>query len=186
MPEREDYSRIKNLKQLTGSVNFVSLNNLNVLYLLEFKNPLVRAAIHETKFHDTLKAQSLLGGVMDNFLTSSSKQYDVIIPMPLARVRQKKRGFNQIERILKQANIKYDPSVLRREDRPPQTTLSREERLKNVAGAFSVATEKAPVIAGAHILLIDDVVTTGATLQAAQATLAPLSPASITCLALAH
>ena len=91
-----------------------------------------------------------------------------------------------MERILKQAGIDFNSQLMKRDDRPSQTSLTREERLKNVTGAFSIAIEKAPVIAGQRILLIDDVATTGATLRAAKAALLPHQPAAITYLALAH
>ena len=70
----------------------------------------------------------------------------------------------------------------------PQTTLARKERLTNVVNAFDIRDIEAArtLLAGKHVLIIDDVTTTGATLKAAKATLLPLQPASITLLSLAH
>lgn len=92
----------------------------------------------------------------------------VIIPVPLHKVRLKERGFNQsllIGRVLgKELNITVDYRTLKRDRHtPPQVKLKRGERRGNVKGAFSLTDTS--TIKGKTIYLVDDVLTTGATLR---------------------
>lgn len=95
-----------------------------------------------------------------------------LVPIPLSASRRRERGFNQSECVAESvagargADLLTD--VLRRESSTrSQTQLTPGERLGNVAGAFSVPTESRHRIKGMHLMLVDDVVTTGATLRAA-------------------
>lgn len=94
-------------------------------------------------------------------------QIDYIIPVPLHKKRLKKRGYNQAELIAnalgKRLNIEVRADILLRViDTKTQTSRTRTERSQALKGAFNVAGS----IEGKHILLIDDVCTTGATLTA--------------------
>lgn len=92
----------------------------------------------------------------------------VIVPVPLCRARLRQRGYNQAEEIasaLARAHGTRVSRCLSREDRPPQTGLSAALRRSNVRGAFRTGREAVP--AGVPILLVDDVVTTGSTLDEA-------------------
>lgn len=149
----------------------------------------VRALIHEAKFHSNTHAQQLLALLLAQYIGEHLHTSHTIIPMPLSRLRFRTRGYNQITEIVrylpKQIPCTVRENILMRvRDTRPQTELSREERLINVRDAFGVTHGE--VISGAHILLIDDVLTTGATMHAAKAALLPHAPASITCIALAH
>ena len=94
-----------------------------------------------------------------------------IVPVPLARSRQRERGYNQSE-LLAQAlsklwNIPVWSEVVTRERATrTQTELTPGERLSNVAGAFCVHESATKKLRGAHVIILDDVVTTGATLGA--------------------
>ena len=99
---------------------------------------------------------------------------DLIIPVPLHAERLREREFNQslllADRIGRHLNIPVSGTALiRTAPAPPQTTLSRKERLKNLRGAFAVSRPES--IVGKHILLIDDVFTTGATVNVCAKTL---------------
>lgn len=94
-----------------------------------------------------------------------------LIPVPLARDRQRERGYNQSEllsRVIARSwSVPVWTDVLeRRRKTRTQTRLTPGERLANVAGAFSVAASGCARLRGAHVLLVDDVVTTAATLNA--------------------
>ncbi|NVK20167.1 MAG: ComF family protein [Methylocystaceae bacterium] len=93
------------------------------------------------------------------------KQCDVITPVPLHWRRLAKRQFNQAgllaQEVAKLTNLTFDPAILKRiRHTPPQGHLSRMARQKNLKGAFRVTKP----VQGHSILLIDDVMTTGATL----------------------
>jgi ComF family protein len=86
------------------------------------------------------------------------------VPVPLAPARERERGFNQATllagHLAAASGLPVKPRWLRRQrSTRPQTDLTAGERRTNVAGAFVAS----PRVAGAHVLLVDDVVTTGAT-----------------------
>lgn len=96
---------------------------------------------------------------------------DVLMPVPLHRHRLRKRRFNQaalLARALsKQTSIPYDTNLLlRAKDTPSQGGQSYLGRKRNVAGAFDISSSKPNFLAGTHVVLIDDVQTTGSTLEA--------------------
>ena len=98
--------------------------------------------------------------------------YDMIIPIPLAKSRQRERGFNQATKIAREvlnrssisANI-YEGIVIKTKSTTPQVDMSTEQRLQNQADAYSINQEKLPYIKGKRILIIDDVITSGATIN---------------------
>ncbi len=159
--------------------------------LLNFKDERVRALIHEAKFHANETAQMILGQMLKRYLKNypTSQQY-TLIPIPLSRERLHERGYNQVSEVIRYAlntntNMTTNTKILTRtKNTRPQTSLPKHERAQNVAGAFQVKNPEK--IAGTHILLIDDVFTTGATMHAAKLSLLQYSPASVTCVALAH
>ncbi len=98
---------------------------------------------------------------------------DLVIPIPLHSERKRKRGYNQAELLVEIMNRplewEYDPRALLRHRRTvPQVGLDIEQRRKNVQGAF-LAEET--LVANKRILLVDDVCTTGSTLDAAASVL---------------
>lgn len=101
-----------------------------------------------------------------------------LIPVPLAAVKQRARGYNQAERlaaaVARQWGIPvWDDVLIRTRATPSQTRLTPGERLANVHGAFALkhAGDAASRIRGQHLILVDDVLTTGATLNACAASL---------------
>lgn len=168
---------------------FLPRNTLEVYGLSSYTDPRVRALIHEAKFYGNRKAFATLNTLFSLYLARHTHPVDIIIPIPLSRARLRARGYNQVLEILRTGMNTNAPPIVtdilyRSRDTRPQTELTRAERLTNMRDAFGVAHGE--LLAGKHILLIDDVTTTGATLRAAKAALLPHSPASITCVALAH
>ena len=103
------------------------------------------------------------------------KNYDIIIPVPISIKRKKKRGYNQSELIAKQLakqmrNLKYIPKVLYKiKDTIPQSILDKEKRIENIRGAYYI--KNGEILKNRKILLIDDIYTTGSTIDAAASVL---------------
>ena len=101
---------------------------------------------------------------------------DLVVPVPLHRWRLLARRFNQAAVLAglmaRQADAAAVPDLLVRTRRtPPQTRLSGSARRRNVRGAFAVRQSRAHLVAGRNVLLVDDVLTTGATVSACARTL---------------
>ncbi|HMS26876.1 MAG TPA: phosphoribosyltransferase family protein [Burkholderiaceae bacterium] len=94
---------------------------------------------------------------------------DLVLPVPLSNERLRERGYNQAHELCKRiASFKSDPHLLLRvKHTDAQSRLKRTERLKNVAAAFAIDPLRTAEIKGKRVVLIDDVMTSGATLFAA-------------------
>lgn len=96
--------------------------------------------------------------------------YDIVIPVPIHADRLKKRGFNHAELMgrsfAKRAGLRFDPVVLvRTRTTLPMKGLGPEERRANIRGAFRIKNSRLPLIKESRILLIDDIFTTGSTVD---------------------
>lgn len=116
------------------------------------------------------------------------EQCDLVLPMPLARRRLRERGFNQaLELARRLAPDKTDAALLlRARETPAQRGLSRADRLRNLRGAFALAPLRAARVHGRRIVLVDDVMTSGASLFAAAGVLRDAGAAHITAIVLAR
>jgi ComF family protein len=93
---------------------------------------------------------------------------EIVVPVPLSRWRLLQRRFNQASilgsEVARLTDLAFEPTVLRRtRATPSQVGLTRRQRQENVTGAFTVTHRDRTKIAGRNILIIDDVITTGAT-----------------------
>lgn len=113
---------------------------------------------------------------------------DLLIPMPLARQRLRQRGFNQALELCHQlASAKTDARLLLRlRDTQPQTALSRAERQTNLRHAFAVDPLRVQAASGRHLVLVDDVMTSGASLHAAADALRLAGASRVSALVLAR
>lgn len=127
-----------------------------------------------------LMAQELLS-------TTFFENIDLLIPIPLSPKREKKRGYNQSERLAQGVseitNIKVEENAIARiKDNPTQTHLQKEEREKNVKGIFTLTHPQ--LIENKHLLIIDDVITTGSTIRSCAHTLMQAKNVKISILSL--
>jgi ComF family protein len=116
------------------------------------------------------------------------EQADRVLPMPLSSQRLAERGFNQallLARALSPRKAESD-LLLRVKHTPTQTALDREQRAANVKGAFAMQPMRAGEVRGKRLVLVDDVMTSGASLFSAAATLRHAGAASVTALVLAR
>lgn len=110
----------------------------------------------------------------------------VLVPVPLTAARRRRRGYNQAEllagRIAQLWRCTIIPDALVRvREAPSQTQLTRMERFANVASAFAVNTARRPALEGRCCVLVDDVLTTGATLNACAASLRSAGIVNLSC-----
>ncbi|MBT2322848.1 ComF family protein [Variovorax paradoxus] len=116
------------------------------------------------------------------------EQADLVLPIPLAPVRLRERGFNQAHELARRlAPRKVDAILLlRTRETPAQSGLSRAERLRNLRGAFALEPLRAAAVQGRRIVLVDDVMTSGASLFAAAQVLRTGGALHITAIVLAR
>jgi ComF family protein len=93
-----------------------------------------------------------------------------VVPIPLASARKRQRGYNQSALIARALGARWgipvwEDVVVRSRETASQTRLTPEQRLDNVAGSFGVDGRRMDVVRGAHVVIVDDVVTTAATLN---------------------
>ncbi len=141
------------------------------------------------KYRKEERLARFLGDRMAETLRMHPSKFDLILPIPMHVKRLRERGFNQAlllsRRVGRSFGLNVDPLLLRKkEESPPQAELNREERLKNLKGTFAV--EDVQRVEGRKILLVDDVYTTGATVDTAARALYKAGAESVEALVLAR
>ena len=187
----------------------------NIISLFDYRVPLVKEAVWMLKYRGNKKIAALLATLLYEELLAFLAEYapltnftdPLLIPIPLSRKRERERGFNQCVLLTDEllrldiSPIKGSTAVLGRrgvigrnftlslalqktKDTPSQTkTESRAEREKNLRGCFAADAE---VVRGRNIILIDDVATTGATIDEARRTLRAAGARKVIAFTIAH
>jgi ComF family protein len=150
----------------------------------------MRELVHALKFRDRHDARRLFGRWLAEAGAEILVDADMIAPVPLSRSRLFVRRFNQAailaREVARLAGVSYEPQLLRRTRRTsPQVGLSRRQRRDNVSGAFAADSARNRSIEGAKIVLVDDVITTGATVGACAKALKKAGAARVDILSLA-
>jgi len=150
----------------------------------------MRTLVHQLKYADRHDARTLLGRWLAEAGRELLPGIDVIVPVPLSRLRLLQRQFNQAAvlagELSRQTGIPANPLLLvRTRSTRSQVGMTRDQRSRNVAGAFAVPARRHAVLRGRNVLLVDDVVTTGATVEACARTLKRAGAARVDVLALA-
>lgn len=158
-----------------------------VLAYDDASRPLVLALKHR----DRTETAPALAAWMARAGAALVAECDCVVPVPLHWTRLFARRFNQSAllggAIARRAGKAFEPCVLKRRRRTPsQGTLARAARLSNVRGAFAVTPAQARRIEGARVLLVDDVLTTGATAGACARALMRAGAAAVDVLTLAR
>lgn len=152
----------------------VPIQAVYVLATFHPKSPLQKA-LHQLKYEGNTTIGKQMGTKLGQVLSGVHTNVDLLIPVPIHPKKLKKRGYNQSEYIaqgLAEAlQITVVHGLKRIQETPSQTTLTREERWNNVSEAFKCSDQLLHHSKEAHLGLVDDTLTTGATLEACAQTL---------------
>lgn len=196
-PERPSETIVADLTpESLGTLAEPTQGERNIVSLLPYRAPLVRACIREAKFHANPKAWTLLGSILADYVRELESDWNtfedhqiILVPIPLSRRRMKDRGYNQVERIAESARTSYahlrikNTLLVRVRDTLPQTGLRGHARRLNLKGAFEVHG----ALNSTHTyIVLDDVTTTGTTLATACRTLVSSGAIRVLGLSLAH
>ncbi len=148
----------------------------------------LREAVHALKYDGVRVLAEPLGGLLGAAWQRQPVVVDAVVPVPLHVQRVRQRGYNQAELLARAfcgaLDLPYRPGILvRHRETRSQVGLSLAERQANVAGAFSCVTD---ALGGQRVLLLDDVLTTGATLAACAAALREVDVREVYALTLTH
>lgn len=165
----------------------LGLNGFDRVYSFGDYEGTLRHLIHIFKFQGVETLRRPLGDMLQRALPRE-EQFDAIVPMPLHWRRRWQRGFNQSELLAREIARRWQAPVIqavrRKKATAPQAGLTSSQRRKNMQGAFEARPGKK--VDGMHVLLIDDVLTTGATASACARALKRAGASRVTLLALAR
>lgn len=161
---------------------------------LPYQDPEVRAIIKSIKYYADHESAKKVAYAMSPHISDALSDKNsfagwdtiVIIPIPASRKRFRERGYAQTELIARaisdEINIPIDVTSLSREDRPSQARIQKSERANNISMAFT----SSDMVRGKCVVLIDDVVESGATLNDARRALLAAGAKDVVAFAIAH
>ena len=162
-------------------------------YVLE---PPADDLVHALKYEGWRELADLMGSALVELVVSRAAapgrdpRDPVVVPVPTTARRLARRGYNQAEllaaRLASGRSLALVHAIARAGDARSQTSLSPTERRENVRGAFAPVPAAASQVSGADVLLVDDVLTTGATASEAAVALTDMGAASVTLVAFAR
>ena len=175
--------------------------NKNILAVFQYHDPIIKKAIWDLKYHHFPRLGQRLGEILyEEFLEDISdlKAYTegvpiLIIPVPISKNKNKKRGYNQAEKLArgfcKKVNKKVfllKTNIIKKKKGPiPQARITnRLRRLKNIHNSFKIKNES--LVKGKTIIIIDDVTTTGGTISEIMKILKKAGAKKVIGLAVAH
>jgi ComF family protein len=202
LPPRSDFELVRKLSE-TDIQNLPKADAVMekdwIHPLFAYRNGKVRAVIWELKYRGNTKPLDTIGrmlyeeilALIADIATFDSDAKFLLLPIPISEKRRQERGYNQSEYVAKAILARdfshallYAPQWFSkaRETEEQNKSRSREERLRNLTGSFSAD----PRVEGFYAILIDDVVTTGATLFEARATLLSSGAKEVYAFTIAH
>ncbi|MCK5285751.1 MAG: ComF family protein [Candidatus Pacebacteria bacterium] len=173
----------------------------NSIAIFNYRNKFVKEAIWSLKFKNNIKISQLFGQITYDYLIEELSELNlltnfdkpILISIPITSKKKRERGYNQTELIAleinnldKNSSFEYRKNILKKVKNtlPQSRTKSKEEREENLRDCFKVVMPK--LIQDRNIILLDDVITTGTTMNEAKRTLQQHNPKQIICVALAH
>jgi len=168
--------------------------------IFKYKDPFIREAIWLLKYRRNLWLAEIFGFFtyeilleeLGDMLIFENFEKPLLIPIPLSKKRLRERGFNQVELVAKEIKkidsedyLELDTKILlKTRETGSQTRKNKKEREKNIRGSFAVSNPEK--IKGRNIILLDDVLTTGSTMEEAEKTLRGSGAKNIFKLVLGH
>ncbi len=171
----------------------------NIYIGFSYQDPIIKRTIKALKFKKRRKLANILGELLYERIAEdlsdekafSLHQEILVIPIPLSKKRFNERGFNQSELIARSfasrdTTLLLSTNILtRNKHTKPQSSINlKRERLTNIQGVFSV--KNSPLLIGKTCILIDDIVTTGATMKEASSVLKKSGAKKVILIAVAH
>ena len=162
------YENIKKIKKCV--INEYNNRNFSKhLYIFKYEG-IIRNKIIEYKFEDEGYLYKMFAKIIlsDKKTCNFIKKYDVIIPVPISKKRKKKRGYNQSELVANELAQKLNQDIwtdiiIKKKDNKPQSELNKLERIKNVEDIYEI--NKPIEVKNKKVLLLDDIYTTGSTVN---------------------
>lgn len=156
--------------------------------LFLYKSP-INTVIRKLKYDNKKYLSDTFSNMIAGEVSKMEHHFDVVVPVPLFPKRQKKRGYNQSELLCEALKTKLNMNVdttllLKIRNTRTQANLTRIERMENLDSAFMVSNKKA--VKGKTILIVDDVFTTGTTINECAKTLVEAGAKAVYSVTLAH
>jgi len=178
-----------------------TLEDKNTVALFDYSHPLVKEIIWELKYSGNVRVAEKLGEILHDYIRHEIadlalfEKWDrlVLVPIPISERRRFERGWNQSELLAKEVMGRDNEKMFRylprqlvkaRHTESQTKTASRSERLKNLTNSMKVLN--ASSVAGACVIVLDDVTTTGSTFAEARRALRAAGAKRILCFAVAH
>jgi ComF family protein len=159
----------------------------------------LRRIVHAFKYHGCRALAAPLAGLMRGAGAEILRDATAVVPVPLSRRRAAARGFNQSDDLARRLGAPVWPLLRRRRHGPPQAGLGADARAANVAGAYGISWTAAALaragvpwrpsanrLRGATLVIVDDVLTTGATVDACARVLLAAGAAEVRALTVAR
>ncbi|MEO8097473.1 MAG: ComF family protein [Acidobacteriota bacterium] len=167
----------------------LGLKGFDAAYTFGSYEGTLRSLVHLFKYENMQPLARAFGSMLARALPRETS-FDVIVPMPLHWLKRWRRGFNQAELLAREISRVWQVPVKnvarRKKYTATQAGLTNAKRRENVQGAFHIPARFKELLSGKHILLVDDVMTTGATASACARALKRAGAARITLLTLAR
>lgn len=188
MPYTQGHKDAQNVsaRQLWGRVQLEAVAS----YVYFVDSSRVKQLLHQLKYRNRPEIGELIGTRYGLALKTSSPfdKADIIVPVPLHPVKLRKRGYNQSAFFAKGLSSSMcrpivEHCLVRRHATKSQTQKNRYERYENMRETFAVGDPDA--VAGKHVLLVDDVLTTGATMEACAGVLLKAGAAKVSAVTIA-
>jgi ComF family protein len=150
----------------------------------------VRNALHQLKYAGERRLAGVLGEALERRWRTVGAGGDLLVPVPIHRDRERQRGYDQAVLLAEAAGrglrLPFAPALERARATHAQFDLDRRHRAANVAGAFRVRSGMTDTVRGRWIVLVDDVMTTGATLTESARALMAAGAEAVSALAVAR